>query len=96
MENKWFITSVILGVFLLLTVGYLAVTQYNQFQRQQQTTAFQEGAQAGFQRAVVQVIQQSRNCEPVPLNAGNTTVNVVAVECLEQARQQGSQVGDTN
>lgn len=42
---------------------------------------------SGYQYAILNVMQQAATCQQVPLVAGNQTINIVAVECLQQAQQ---------
>jgi len=36
------------------------------------------------EQAVVQVAQMAATCEQVPLNVQNQTINMIAVDCLQQ------------
>lgn len=38
----------------------------------------------GYQYAFYQIMQQAAQCQQVPLTLGNQTINVIAVECLQQ------------
>lgn len=40
----------------------------------------------GYQYAIFQIMQQAAQCQPVPLIFGNQTINVIAVECLQQSQ----------
>ncbi len=39
----------------------------------------------GLQYAVVSIMQQASQCQPVPLTSGETTINLIAMECLPPA-----------
>ena len=52
--------------------------------QEEQLGIFQQGAQYSYEQAVVQVVQQAVTCEQVPISVGNQTINVVAVECLQE------------
>ncbi len=41
----------------------------------------------GYQYAILQIMQQAAQCQQVPLTFGNQTINLVAVECLQQPQQ---------
>jgi Tfp pilus assembly protein PilO len=55
----------------------------------EQAALYNQGAQYGAQLAIYQIFQQAATCQQVPLFYGNSTVNqtinVVAIECLQQA-----------
>ncbi len=42
----------------------------------------------GIEFAIVSIMQQAATCQPVPLTFGNQTINLIAIECLQQAQQQ--------
>lgn len=83
---------VILAVLLALSLAYIGLGIY----QQGQITVFSQGAQYGYEQAVIQIMQQASACQQVPLYRGNATenitVNLIAVECLQQA-PAGSQTG---
>lgn len=39
----------------------------------------------GVQFALASVFQAARNCQQVPLTFDNQTINLIAIECLQQA-----------
>lgn len=77
------IAIVVLGLLLVGAVGYITLDKYQQKQGQKQLTTFQQGAQAGYEQAVIQLFQQAATCQPVPIRVENQTMNIVAVECLK-------------
>lgn len=42
----------------------------------------------GVQFALASVFQTAGNCQQVPLTFNNQTINLIAVECLQQAQAQ--------
>lgn len=38
----------------------------------------------GFQYAILSIMQQVATCQPIPLTYNNQTINVIALECLNQ------------
>lgn len=45
--------------------------------------SFQNGYETGANEAIIGVIQQSMNCQPLSLWSGNVTVSLINVECLQ-------------
>jgi len=43
--------------------------------------------QQGVEFAILSIMQQAATCQQVPLTFGNQTINLVAIECLQQAQQ---------
>lgn len=80
---------IFLLVLLVLALAYIVFDKYTDYREQQQFEVYQEGLQVGYEQAVLQMMQQLSTCQTVPLHAGNSTLNAVAVECLQQAQQQG-------
>jgi hypothetical protein len=85
------ITIIILVILLLVAVGYIAYGKIIQMQNKKQLTVYQQGAQLGFEQAIIQVAQQASTCQPVPLMVSNQTINVIAIECLQQPQQTPSE-----
>jgi len=73
----------VLAILLVLAVGYIGYNVYTGVRAQQQAIVFQEGAGAGYQQAVVQLMQQAATCQAVPVTFENVTLNLIAVECLQ-------------
>ncbi len=80
----------LLLVLLVLALVYIVFDKYRDYQEQQKFEVYQEGMQYGYQQAIIQVMQQLATCQPVPLYAGNATINAVAVECLQVQQDQVS------
>jgi choline-glycine betaine transporter len=80
----------LLLVLLVLALAYIVFDKYMDYQEQQKFEVYQEGMQYGYQQAIIQVMQQLATCQPVPLYAGNATINAVAVECLQMQQDQVS------
>lgn len=38
----------------------------------------------GYNYAIVSLIQEAQSCKPIPLTFNNQTVNIIAVNCLQQ------------
>ena len=77
-------TLVIIGLVVLLvgTFGFIGVRKYGEIKNQVQLEVFQQGAQYGYEQAVVQIAGMAVACEQVPLRIENETINMIAVECL--------------
>ena len=69
----FFIFAVYMGI-----TGYVAMSQ-NPIENEQ---IFQQGLQIGYTEAVLQIMNLSLSCQPVPVYAGNATVELIAVDCL--------------
>lgn len=86
----------VLAVLLVIAAGFIAATQiraYNLEKKAEQQKlsdeAYQKGAQEGYAVAITQLMQQAATCNQVPVYANNVTMNLVAVECLQQGQQPG-------
>lgn len=78
---------IIILVILLVGAGcYIGIIKWNALQQEKQLGIFQQGAQYGYEQAVIQIAQQSATCQQVPLKVENQTINIVAVDCLQQAQ----------
>lgn len=81
-KTGWII--VILMVLLALALIYIIYLEGTKYVVQKQVSVFQQGAQVGYEQAVVQIVQQAATCNQVPLRVGNQTINIIAVDCLNQ------------
>lgn len=75
---------IILIILLVLAISYIGLVGYKGAKEKEQIDIFQQGAQYGFEFAINQIIQQILTCQQVPLILGNQTVNIIAVDCLQQ------------
>ena len=74
--------AIVLAVLLVIAIGYILGSKYQESQAQKQLEIYQQGAQFGYQQAIVQLLQQASTCQQVPVTYQNTTINMIAVECL--------------
>ena len=82
--KKAAIITIILVVLLIFTVGYIIIDKYQEKKQEEQVGIFQQGAQYGYEQAILQVMQQAVTCQQVPLTIENQTINIIAVGCLQQ------------
>ena len=78
-------------ILLIIALGYIILSKYKITTDEEQTKVFQTGAQQGYEQAVVQLMTEAAKCQPVPLFYENVTMNIVSVECLQQAQQLAQQ-----
>jgi len=83
MSRATTITIIILIVLVVAALGYIGYDQYSKI-KQRQLSGY---ATLGYQQAIVDVARLAATCQPVPLNIGNQTINMIAVECLQQQQQ---------
>ena len=70
-------------ILLVIIAGlFLAVKGYISWRGKRNEMIFQQGIQFGYTEAVLQIMNMSLSCQPVPLFAGNTTIEMIAVDCL--------------
>lgn len=74
----------ILLVLLILSIGYIALDKYQDVKQREQLRIFQQGMQAGYEQAVIQLVEQAVTCQQVPVRVENQTINMIAVQCLEK------------
>ena len=84
MVTKQRLVILFLVAALVVSLAYIAVNRYEEARQSEQTNIFQQGLQTGYQQAIIEMMQQASTCQQVPLYAGNTTLKIVAVDCLKQ------------
>jgi len=81
--------TIVLVVVLILAlvgaVGYIVWDRFNTNKIAQLNYVFQQGQQQGINGAVVQIYQQTENCQPLPLTIGNVSKYVIDLSCVQQA-----------
>jgi len=86
-DNKT-ITIVLLVTLLVLVIGYVIADKYQEGQQQKQLDIYQQGMQAGYEQAIIQLVNQAKTCQQVPVSVQNQTINLIAVECLQTQATQ--------
>ncbi len=78
--------KIVIGLIILLALalGYILISSYVTHKQKKDLGIYQQGAQYGYEQAILQVAQQVSACQQVPLTVGDQTINIVAVECLQQ------------
>jgi len=82
--KKILIITIILAILLVSTIGYIIIDKYQEKKQKEQVDVFQQGAQYGYEQAIIQIMQQAVTCQQVPLTIRNQTINIIAVGCLQQ------------
>ena len=86
--KKIVIAVIVLSILLFGTMSYIGYSFYSDAKLQEQMEIYQSGAQVGYEQAVSQIVQMAASCQQVPLRVGNQTVNIIAVECLQQQAEE--------
>ena len=82
--QKQTIAMAVMVILLVIAVSYIAVGKYQEGKVAEQMEIYRQGAQVGYEQAITQLVQQAATCQAVPINFQNQTINMVAVECLQQ------------
>jgi hypothetical protein len=79
-----------LSILLVIALAYIVIDKWQARQNAAQELLAQQAFQIGYEQAILQIMDKAVNCDVVPLYAdnGNVTVNMVAVECLQQENSQ--------
>ena len=72
---------VVLVAAIILLAGYIGMDKYNGYV----IGSMQSAYLLGYQDAVQQMMTEAAKCNQVPIYMGNQTMNLVAVECLQQS-----------
>lgn len=81
-KQKWLI--IVLSFLLVIAMVFIIVTQIQQYNQRKSIEIYQIGIQAGYETAIMQLMDQLATCQAVPVFSDNTTINVIAVECLQE------------
>ncbi len=85
MANK---RKVLITILVVVIVVMAAILAYVFLIRPALTGFVVRGQDQGVEFAIVSIMQQAATCQPVPLSFGNQTINLIAIECLQQPQPQ--------
>ena len=77
--KKEIITIVVLSVVILSIFSYWGVGAF----KQRDTNIFDKGVEAGKSIAVQFIFETAGQCQIVPLQFNNATINILAQHCLK-------------
>ena len=80
-------TIMVLGILLVLSMGYIAVDKYRTGQEKQLLTAYQDGYNKGIQEIITALYEQTENCQAAVINIGNVSKQVFDSSCLQNEPQ---------
>tara|TARA_B100001971_G_C17855335_1_gene365539 strand:+ start:41 stop:298 length:258 start_codon:yes stop_codon:yes gene_type:complete len=83
-SKRTLILIVVLIVLLAVAVAYIGYGKFKELRQQEQTGVFQQGAQYGYEQLGAMMFQQAASCQSFPITFENQTINLVAIECLQQ------------
>ena len=83
--NKQGKITLILGILFILAIGYIVVDKYSNYKQEKNLGIYNQGAQYGYEQAIIQVAQQVATCQQIPLKVQDQTINIVAVDCLQSS-----------
>jgi len=77
----------VLAILLVSAFSYIGIERYNEKKNEENMNIFKNGAQYGYEQAIIEIANIAVKCEAVPLNIRNNTINMIAVDCLKQQAQ---------
>jgi hypothetical protein len=81
------IIIVVLLILLSVSFTYIFTNYITQKKQVQDQEVFNQGKELGYKQAIVEIIQKAVTCEFVPLYVGNQSINLLAIECINQEKQ---------
>jgi Tfp pilus assembly protein PilV len=76
---------VVLVAAIIVLAGYIGMDKYNGYVISNMQDAYTLGYQNGVAAAVQKIMTDASACNTVPVYMGNESLNLVAVECLQQS-----------
>ncbi|MFH0776856.1 MAG: hypothetical protein V1936_04575 [Patescibacteria group bacterium] len=75
--------QVILAVWIIFSVVFVGNSVWQNFQVNQVNKA----VQAGYQQAVMDLMQQASKCDPFPVNLGEQKIELQQLNCTKPAEE---------
>ena len=94
MKKREKLVVLILALLLIVAVAYIVFDKYNEYREQERIDLYRQGFDDGVTTAIGQLVQASLSCQPVPVTFQNITVNMIAVECLQQQATETTETSD--
>ncbi len=73
--------QILLAVWLIFSIVFIGNVVWQNLQ----VNAQQQAAQAGYQQAIVDLFAQAQTCEAFPINIGENSIELKAVNCAPSA-----------
>jgi hypothetical protein len=83
MKKNTKILLIVAIILILLVGGYFGVKAYSKAKFNKNLDIFQQGAQYGYAKAVMDIINISDTCKTFPVYVGNVTRELVSVTCYK-------------
>ena len=80
-------TNIMIGLLILLVIVLSAVLLYVLVVAPALTGYAIQRQNEGAQFALLSVMQRAASCQTVPLTYNNQTINLIALECVQQPQQ---------
>ena len=88
MMKKNDLVVIVLVAALILTIGYIGIDKYSTWKLEknleENRAIYQEGANYGYEQAIIGIASGAVSCQEVPLVVGNDTINLIWTECLKK------------
>ena len=79
MTRKNSISKVIIIVWMVFSIFYIAYNEWMRFK----TIVIQDSYNQGVEDAVAKVIEEAKTCKAFPINVGESKATLVNVDCLK-------------
>ena len=77
-------------VWILVSVGYIVVDQWQDFKVRELSVAYQNGRADAIRTIMTEVDK----CKPLPLFSDEKEISVVSIECLQQTIEEEATEGE--
>ena len=76
--GKW---HIVLAIWLIFATIYVIYGEYNRLNNYVAAQAYNSGVRA----AVNRIIDESANCQPLPINIDDKKATLISVDCLQKS-----------
>jgi len=77
------IIILVLALLVIILACYIIVSKYKQAAEEEKLEIYSLGLQDGYEQAIIQILQQAVTCQQIPVFYENQTINLIAVDCLQ-------------
>jgi len=80
--NVWILLTCVLAILLIAGVVYVCAVKYKEARTTEKIAILQAGIQAGYEQAVLQLMDEAAKCRPFSVHSGNESMQLIDVSCL--------------
>jgi beta-lactamase regulating signal transducer with metallopeptidase domain len=85
--KKYPVARIVLIVWIVFATLYVLYGEYSRLK----VFVAQQAYTKGVTDSVVELMKQAQTCQPIPVTAGDTQVQLISIDCLQAPEEGGAE-----